>query len=152
MKEVFEICTVLAAMVSIFKIIILPYSGKLAKLFQFAIDVMILAILISPIMGVKPYQIELHKSEDINFEAVQNSSVLEIVSAAEELLEKQISGEIEREFSKIPSKCDAKIDSESFELVSLRIYFSRENVFVSAYEVKEFIKERYRVKCEVVFE
>lgn len=152
MKETFEICSALALSVSVFKIIILSFSGRLAKTFQFIIDVSILFILVSPVIGMKPYMIDVYTVEEVNYEAVENASLSKIVSSAEKLLERQISGEIEREFSKTPVACKAQIDPESYELISLKLYFERKDILLSSYEIKEFIKDRYSVKSEVMFE
>ena len=127
-------------------------SSRLAKVFQFILDAIILIILISSAMGITTYPIEIYNIENTNFEDVQNTSFLKIATTAEELLAKQISDEIESEFSKRPSFCQAEFDTESFKLSSLKIYFSREDMLTSAYEVKEFIKERYFIKAEVMFE
>ena len=150
MKETFLVCTAVSVAVSILKIILdaLCRTG-VSKVLQISLDIFLLSVLVGTFFGIEysGYGVTDIASED--FSAIESRTVSEIKAEAEKLLSERVTEAVEKEFGKRPSRCISEIDIETLEVCKLYVYF--DGGFVSGYDVKKFLKEKYNVNAEVIF-
>ena len=153
MIEVFLPCILLAAIGAMIKQI-LSSVGKegIAGALQDLIGAAILVLLCTTVFGTsKPVAIEW-TTDAADLGSAYAETLQEVVRLSEKDLSEQISKRIADAFSVHPLSCVVSIDPNTFTLTGISIYFSKEERFISGYEIKKFVKELYGGEVEIFYE
>ncbi len=150
MKDTFVLCTAVCVLTTLVRIILSAAAcERVAKVLQTLLDILLLILLVGAFFGVDLNQYGGISLATEDFEDIESRTVAEIKTQAENLLAERISDAVENEFSQRPSACVADINIESLEISELSVYFDIR--LISGYDVKRFIKEKYKVDAEVIF-
>ena len=153
MKNAFLVCFVSSVAASTVKIMIAAACReRLTKVFQLIIDAVLLLVLIFSFFGISLPKFSFPDVEErMDFNKLEADMYGKVIEKAEELLADRIAETVEERFGVRPYKCVAIIDEDSLVVEYLHVYFGLDDALISAYDVKEFLKDQYDIKAEVIF-
>lgn len=153
MNRLLLLCILIAILGAVYRLIVASMgSDTLAKAFGIVMNLVIAATVIGMLggQGGTLPQVALENNADY-FQSLSDSMMETVYIDAETKLEQEILSDLKKEFDLEAPGCTITLDRETLELTTIRIDLAAEDMLVSTYAVKQFLKEKYGVRAEVYF-
>ena len=151
MNRLLLLCILIAILGAVYRLIVASMgSDTLAKAFGIVMNLVIAATVIGMLggQGGTLPQVVLENNADY-FQSLSDSMMEMVYTDAETKLEQEILSDLKKEFGLEAPGCTITLDRETLELTTIRIDLATEDMLVSTYAVKQFLKEKYGVRAEV---
>ena len=151
MKQTFILCAVIAFTGAIINII-LSVSGEknISKIISCLLGIILLLTLCKAVSNEDFSRITFDLNTEENSQ-INKDTIEEAIENSEKEIKKEIQTSIEKQFNSIPISIDIEINYETIKIEKMAITMSHTDIFISTYELKNFIKSKFQIDAEVYF-
>lgn len=151
MKEAFILCSSIAFTGAIINMVISASGEKsISNIVCSMLAFVLVMAFLQTISGddIPEISFDFKVEEDVQISKYVLENAIENTQTE---IKKQIQSAIENRFNVSPLNIDLKINKETLKIERLIITLAQSDLFVSSYQLKEFIKSNFQIEAEVYF-